>query len=196
MIAYRAEMITDEISGPRPVYTTWSLRRRWTLAALLMVGFLCSGLAVVPVAAFLDYTDRQGDAPVTATVAVDTYLNYLLAREWIGLTHALSESRRDELVTQWRTLIADMERTDPPPSTLAWSQFDVQDQCDDVVQLTVPVRAVWWQERGISMTGAEQPWVFVARAENGGWRLTEARPYPWCGGHVRAMPADDGPARR
>lgn len=187
-IAYCAEMITWEIRKPplRAVVAGWSGRRRWTLAVLLMVGFLCSGLAAVPVVAFLDYTDRLGDAPATATEAADIYLNQLVSREEIGLTRALSKSQRDELLDQWHSLIADMQRTDPPPDKLTWSRSDVEDQGDDVARVTVPVSAVWWQERGMSMVGTEQPWVFVIRAEDGGWRLVEVRPFPWCGGHVRA----------
>lgn len=182
-------MITEEIqrSSTRPVFAGWGRRRRWVLAVVLMVGFLCCGLGAVPVVAFLDYTDRQGDPPATAIEAVDIYLNQLLLREQIGLTHALSGSERDDLVKQWESLIADMKRTDPPPNTLKWGpRFDVEDQGDEVVQVTVPVGAVWWQERGISMHGTEHPWVFVARAEDGGWRIEEVRPYLWCGGHVRA----------
>ena len=152
-----------------------------------MVGFLCCGLATVPVVAFLDYTDRQGDPPATAVLAVDIYLNQLLLREQIGLSHALISGERDDLIEQWESLVADMKRTDPPPSTLAWGpNFDVEDQGDEVVQVTVPVAAVWWQERGMSMHGTEHPWVFVARADDGGWRIAEVRPHPWCGGHVRA----------
>jgi hypothetical protein len=64
--------------------------------------------------------------------------------------------------------------------------FDVEDQGAEVAQVTVPVGGVWWQEGGMSMNGTEYPWVFVARAEDGGWRIAEVRPYPWCGGHVRA----------
>lgn len=55
----------------------------------------------------------------------------------------------------------------------------------EVAQVAVPLRAVWWQERGMSMQGSEHPWVFMVRAENDGWRIAEVRPHPWCGGHVR-----------
>jgi hypothetical protein len=44
---------------------------------------------------------------------------------------------------------------------------------------------VWWQEGGMSMNGTEYPWGFVARAEDGGRRIAEVRPHPWCGGHVQ-----------
>ncbi|WP_125812568.1 hypothetical protein [Actinoplanes sp. ATCC 53533] len=183
-------MITGEIHEPLPrgsFVAGWSLRRRWALAACLMVGFLCCGLGAVPVAAFLDHTDSQGDPPATAVEAVDIYLNQLLLKERIGLTHALITSERDDLVKQWESLIKDMQRTDPPPDKLEWGpHFDVEDQGDEVTRVTVPVRAVWWQERGMSMQGTEHPWVFVARAEDGGWRIAEVRPHPWCGGHVRA----------
>jgi hypothetical protein len=152
-----------------------------------MVGFLCCGLAVVPVAAFLDHTDKQGDPPETAVLAVDVYLNQLLSGEEIGLTRALLSDERDHLVEQWESLIADMQRTDPPPSKLNWGpSFDTQDQGDEVIQVTVPVGAVWWQDRGMTMKGTSHPWVFVVKAEDGGWRIAEVRPHPWCGGHVRA----------
>lgn len=165
----------------------WSRRRRWALAVALMVAFLCCGLATVPVAAFLDYTDRQGDPPTTAILAVDIYLNQLMLEEQIGLSHALISDRRDELTEQWETLIADMKRTDPPPSRLDWGpRFDVEDQGDEVKQVTVPVGGVWWQDRGMSLVGTEHPWVFIVKAEDGGWRIAEVQPHPWCGGHVRA----------
>jgi hypothetical protein len=37
-----------------------------------------------------------------------------------GLHRALAEDQRDELPEQWRTLTADMQRTDPPPGKLEW----------------------------------------------------------------------------
>lgn len=183
-------MITEEIHEPSPresFVAGWSLRRRWALAVCLMVGFLCGGLGVVPVAAVLDHTDRQGDPPATAIAAVDIYLNQLLLRERIGLTHALIDSERDDLIKQWESLIADMKRTDPPPSRLQWGpHFDVEGQGAEAVQVTVSLHAVWWQKGGMSMNGGEYPWVFLVEQEDGGWRIAEVRPHPWCGGHVQA----------
>jgi hypothetical protein len=118
-------MVTEEAreSGQRgSVVAGWSVRRRWALAAFLLVGFLCCGLGAVPVVALLDHTDRQGDPPATAIAAVDTYLNQLLLRQQIGLSHALIGSEREDLIGQWKILVADMQRTDPPPSKLEWGR--------------------------------------------------------------------------
>jgi hypothetical protein len=175
----RAELVQAAV-------TRWSPRRRWSLAVSLMLAFLCSGLAVVPVVALFDYTKRQGDAPATSVEAVDAYLGHLSSGEEIGLRRVLSASGRDELLQQWRAERGEMKRTQPAPDKLTWSTFDVEHQGDDREQITVPVRGVWWQPRGISMQGSDEPWVFTTRREDGGWRITKVRPFPWCGGHVRA----------
>jgi hypothetical protein len=59
---------------PQAVIAGWSRRRRWILAVCLMAGFLLCGLAAVPVVAYLDYTQRQGDAYGTPVEAADAYL--------------------------------------------------------------------------------------------------------------------------
>jgi hypothetical protein len=84
--------------------------RRWS-------GFSASVGVAAAVAAFLDYTNRQGDPPATATEAVDTNLNRLMVNEEIGLSHMLKSDERDELTEQWRRVRADMDRTDAPTHT-------------------------------------------------------------------------------
>ncbi|XVU25625.1 hypothetical protein ACQPZJ_00755 [Actinoplanes sp. CA-054009] len=162
----------------------WSMRRRWALAILLMVSFLCSGLLAVPVVAFLEHTDDQGDAFGTATEAVDSYLLQLNAGEEIGLRRGLAEDHRDDLMSQWRSILGDMRRTDPLPSRLTWERFDTLREGRNEVEISVPVSGVWWGERGVSSHSEEHAWVFVVDREDGGWRVESVRPYAWCGGHV------------
>lgn len=178
--------MTTGQDASQPRWAGWSQRRRWAVAVMAMVGFLCAGLGVaVPVALFLDFTDRQGDPPATPTEAADLYLIQLDQGEEIGLRRALAGSRRDELLDQWRELKATIERSDPPDK-LEWSAFNIEDQGDDKTAVTVPVQAVWWGERGMSMVGTEHPWRFSMQREDNGWRITHVEPFAWCGGHVRA----------
>jgi hypothetical protein len=171
----------------RLFWADWSQRRRWTIAALVMIAFLCASLGVaVPAVLLVDFTVRQGDPPATPTEAADLYLVHLDQGDEIGLRRALADGRRDELVDQWRQLKLTIERTDPAPDKLEWSSFDVEDRGQDRSAVAVPVQAVWWEERGMSMVGTEHPWRFSMRREDGGWRITDVEPYAWCGGHVRA----------
>lgn len=182
---YRGPVITAAITKRRRFYDSWSRRTRWLLALALMIGFLCSGLAVaVPLALFLDYTDAQGDAPATAEEAADVYLGRLDQDEKIGLSRVLAVDERGDLLRQWQELRDRIEHTNPPPDKLAWSTFDVRGQGDEA-DVVVPVRAQWRQDRGITMVGAEHPWCFRVHREDGGWRITAVEPFPWCGGHVR-----------
>lgn len=186
-IAYCAEVITDGYLGLRPRRVGWTQRRRWVVAGLVMVAFLCSGIGVaVPAVLLLDYTARQGDPPATPTEAADLYLLQLDHGEEVGLRRALADSRQDELVEQWGALKAMVERTDPAPDKLQWSTFNVEDQGGGKTAVTVPVNATWWGERGMSMVGEAHPWRFLMHREDGGWRITAVEPFLWCGGHVRA----------
>ncbi|MEU8608452.1 hypothetical protein AB0C29_10680 [Actinoplanes sp. NPDC048791] len=178
-------MVAKEIIGTGPFYAGWGRRRRWMIAVGLMVAFLCGGLGIaVPAVLLLDYTDRQGDPPTSPTQAADLYLAQLDQGEPIGLRRAFADGRRDELVEQWSRLKTTIERTDPAPDKLEWSTFDIEDQGDDKAVVTVPVQAVWW-DGAMSMVGDEHPWRFSMRREDGGWRITEVEPFPWCGGHVQ-----------
>jgi hypothetical protein len=98
----------------------------------------------------------------------------------------MADDRRDELVEQWAELTATIARTDPAPDKLAWSSFGVDDQRKGEATVTVPVRATWWGDRGMSMVGEPHPWRFLVHREDGGWRITAVEPFAWCGGHVQA----------
>jgi hypothetical protein len=65
-----------------------------------MAGFLLCGLAAVPVVAYLDYTQRQGDPYGTPVEAADAYLVNLnlnhgraAARVWWGGATRAAETR-------------------------------------------------------------------------------------------------------
>lgn len=150
----------------------------------LMVAFLCSGLAAVPVVLLLDHTDDQGDALSTPIEAVSTYLLQLDAGDEIGLRRALAEDQRDELLDQWRTVLKDMQRSERPPNKLEWPGYDTEDQGAGRVRIAVQLSATWWGD--VTFSGTPHPWVFDVHQEDGGWRITKVTPFPWCGGHIYA----------
>jgi hypothetical protein len=120
----------------------WS-KRRSTLAILLMVAFLCSGLLAVPVVAFLDHTENRGDAFGTATES-GGLLRLAVQRPRgdrpSARPHGRPSRRPDEPVG---STLADMRRTDPQTSRLTWEQFDEIREGRNEVEISVPVFGAW-----------------------------------------------------
>jgi hypothetical protein len=180
-------MITGE-AARRPFYASWSTRRRWFVLVLVPTFLVCCCGAPAAGGAFwlLRTTIEASRGAASPDAAASEYLMGLGYDNEDGLLPLFDNERQDELLDQWRTYRADMERTDPALSRFDFGTLVVNQVDADHARVSTEVTATWWSTNGGGMAYDSDalPWRFETREDNG-WQITAVEPPAWCGGYVR-----------
>jgi hypothetical protein len=111
--------------------------------------------------------------------------------------HQIMLGNDDDLIRQWRSYRADMQRGGTPPARLDFTLGPPVPLKMRHAQLDADVQAVWWSTTGTRSTGyksAALRWRFTLRDDDG-WRITRVAPPAWCGGYVDAERCGRSPDR-
>jgi hypothetical protein len=133
-------------------------------------------------------TIEAGRGAKSPDAAANEYLLALGYDQQEGLLPLLDHDRQRELLGQWRDYRAEMDSTDPRPSSLDYAGLTVSPTAAAHAQVRVRVAATWWPTEGGLAGGyssQEFEWRFETR-DSDGWRVTAVTAPAWCGGYVLA----------
>jgi len=153
-------------------------------------------IGAVPVMWWVTVQARADRGEVSPEAAAVVYVLSLSSGDHLGLSRVLDAGRHDELVDQWRTIRADMDRATPPSKLETVGRIDVEDQDDGRAVVVARVRGIWWDAAGpgTSMVGTAHEWRWDVVDEHG-WRIRVVHAPPWCGVHVRADRCQEDPTQ-
>jgi len=169
----------------------WSVRRRYVVLVLLPILVCCCGGGVigVPAALLLRATVQAGKGAPTPDAAANDYLLSLGYDQQEGLLPLLDDDHQGELLKQWKTYRADMDRTDPPPAKFDFGALTVGPVAAGRAEVTTDVAASWasTDENGrLQMYRSHAYQWRIETREADGWRVSVVHAPAWCGGYVLA----------